>query len=131
MVGFMSGGKDGSLPFCKASRDTTTSFVYNNAEEISKMSMSGQRPPGGKGAYLLILQLESQCDFVAINALVDNLRCHPTLSGIGLPSSRTNIVAMRHGRLIVVCWARRKARIRYGVSQRIRMSGGLLGGGKS
>ncbi len=46
IVGFMSGGNEGSLPDCKASRETSTSLVCNAAALVSdRNARRGARGP--------------------------------------------------------------------------------------
>jgi uncharacterized membrane-anchored protein len=45
---------------------------------------------------LAIFQEEDKANFVAINQLLLDLGGYPTLSWLGLPGSRSNLVVMRH-----------------------------------
>lgn len=74
-------------------------------------------------AYLFIFELEDQVHLVAIDGFLDNLGCHPALGDIWLPSSRADIVGMRHGRLL-------RSRIEYRIESRfgrVAEDGRILG----
>ncbi len=103
MVGFIRGGKFGSLPLWRPSADTSTVLVYAIAGRESVIrkqassSVSSNNAMWMWWAYLAILKLEHKGDLVSIYRLVDDLRGHPALSRVGLPCSGAHIVALRHG----------------------------------
>lgn len=105
MVGFISGGNEASFPvsndssgnsiflICEVETTVSTCLLERRTEPMSSCIGRGWR---GFGSYLFIFELELQHHLVAIDGLLDNLGSHPALGGIGLPSSRPDIVALRH-----------------------------------
>lgn len=102
MVGFISGGKDSSLPPSRASRLTLTSFSCTGYQRGYSGLGRGREfnTLCGVGMcdypYLAIFELEGEDDLVAIYLFLYDLGSNPALGGIGLPGSCTNIIIRGH-----------------------------------
>lgn len=101
MDGFINGGSE-SLPFSKASSETSTVFSCRSHDGqhtagLGSWALRKDRSGGGDPTYLFILEFEHQGDLVTIYGLLGHLRGHPALGGVGLPGACSDIVIRRHG----------------------------------
>jgi len=99
IVGFIKGGKEGSLPDCKASAGTSIVFVYMTHGTRARVSAIGVPKCGrqtASEAYLAILELEHERRFWPVNVLGDKLRRYPAFGSVWLPRSCANIVGRCH-----------------------------------
>lgn len=89
MVGFINGGRAGSLPLTSASSGTWIVFSYK--KDVSCILLQGM-----DRRYLSILELEDERSFASVNGLLDELGGYPALCGIRLPGSCADIVCRCH-----------------------------------
>jgi hypothetical protein len=97
MAGFINGGRDGSFPDWRPSRDTS-SFLICGHGEVSDLDRAPCAAPAREdgATYVAIFQLELEEDFGPVYQLLNNLGRNPALGGVGLPCSRADIIALRH-----------------------------------
>jgi hypothetical protein len=97
MAGFINGGRDGSFPDWRPSRDTSSFLICGHGEvsDLDRAPCAVCRCRDG-ATYVAIFQLEFKQDFGPVYQLLNDLGRNPALGGVGLPCSRADIIALRH-----------------------------------